>query len=305
VGRDCRGHRQGGCWATVWPGLAAGCYSSIRAARKGSVPAVWGSLLGLALPMALNPALLGITILVISRPRPVQNLLACWVGCLITNVPALLVPLMVLHVTPMFSSTPHDLAAPATGAGSTVRHIQIGMGVLALSIAALMTVRFWARRRPYLPTPGGNTSTLVLDSNTPTTISRPRDRAQDAATEGGSAIRRLLGRAHNAWENGSLWVSLVIGMVLLPGPPLLLFVVTTIVASGAAIATQVSAAIAFVVGTLAVFEITLVSYLVAPAKTQAVVQLVHDWALAHRRKILVAIFAVAGVSLVANGTGIV
>jgi hypothetical protein len=58
---------------------------------------------------------------------------------------------------------------PATN--STVRHIEFGMGVLALSIAALKGVRFatrqqgrnWAQRA----TPGGDTSTLVLDSYRP------------------------------------------------------------------------------------------------------------------------------------------
>ena len=130
--------------------------------------------------------------------------------------------------------------------------------VLALSIARSLTR---PRRRAQLPTPVGNTSTLVLDSNTPTVISRLLGRAQDAATEGGSAIRRLLGRAHNAWENGSLWVALVIGMGFGgPAPDVALFVLAIIVASGAAIGTQVSAAIAFVVGVLAVVEITLVSH---------------------------------------------
>jgi hypothetical protein len=91
----------------------------------------------------------------------------------------------------------------------------------------------------------------------------------------------------------------------LPGPPLVLLVDTTIVASGAAIGTQVSAAIAFVVGMLAVFEITLVSYLAAPAKTQAVLRPLHDWALAHRRQVLAAIFAVVGLFQLAKGMGIV
>jgi hypothetical protein len=264
---------------------------------------MWSSVLVLALLGALNPVRVGLILLVISRPRPVQNLLAYWIGCLIESVYALLVPLMVLHFTPTFSSFAHDLANPATVASSTARHIQIGMGVLALSIAALMTVRISARQRAHLPTPGANTSTLVLDSNTPTAISRLLGRAQDAPTEGRSAIRRLLGRAHNAWENGSLWVSVVIGLLSGLQADGVLYVLLIIVPSGAAIGTQVSAAIAFVVGMLAVAEIMLVSYLATPAKTQAVVQLLHDWARAHRRKILVAMFAVVGVALVANGMG--
>jgi hypothetical protein len=261
---------------------------------------MWSSVLVLALLIAISPLRLGITLLLISRPRPVQNLLAYWVGGLTGCIPAVVVPMTLLHGTPMFKSFADGLAT-----SSTVRHIQIGIGVLALSIAALMTVRSLTRvrQRARVPTPSGNTSTLVLDPNTPPAISQLLGRTQDAPTEGGSATRRLLGRAHNAWENGSLWVALVIGFVNMPTPDVLLLVLAIIVTSGASIATQVSAAIAFVVGILAVVEITLLSYLAMPAKTQAVLRLLHDWVLAHRRKILVAIFAVGGVSLVAHGMG--
>jgi Sap, sulfolipid-1-addressing protein len=264
---------------------------------------VWSSVLVLALLAALNPVRLGLALLVISRPRPMQNLLAYWVGCLTVSLLYMLVPLMVLHFTPLFGSFAHDVGTPGTAASSTVRHIQIGMGVLVLSIGALMTVRFSARHRARVPTQGADTSTLVPDSKTPTIISRLLGRAQDAPTQGGSAIRRLLGRAHNAWDNGSLWVALVIGLVSGVSLDGVVYVLAIIVPSGAAFGTQVSAAIAFVVGMLAVVEIALVSYLVIPAKTQAVVQLLHDWAWAHRRKVLVAIFAVVGIALVAQGVG--
>jgi hypothetical protein len=102
-----------------------------------------------------------------------------------------------------------------------------------------------------------------------------------------------------------LWVAVVIGMSLLPGPPLVLFVDTTIVASGAAIGTQVIAAIMFVVAMLAVFEIVLVSYLAAPAKTLAVLRPLHDWALAHRPQVLAGILGVVGLFQLAKGMGIV
>jgi Sap, sulfolipid-1-addressing protein len=273
---------------------------------------MWGLLLGMALSVTLHPMRIGVILIVVSRPRPVQNLLTYWLGCMMLSVTYLLVPLMAVHVIPTFASFTKNLATPGTVANSTARHIEFGMGVVALSIAALMAVRFSARQRAHLPTPGGDTSTLVLDSNTPTAISwllgRPatgggRHRAQKAPTAGGSAIRRLLGRAHNAWENGSLWVSLVISIAMSPTLDAVLLIVAIIVASGAAIGTQVSAAIAFVVVMLAVEEIVLASYLVTPAKTQAVVRLLHDWGRAHRRKVLVAIFAVVGVSLVAYGMG--
>ncbi|OMC52870.1 gap protein [Mycobacterium sp. IS-836] len=260
---------------------------------------MWGSVLALALMTALNPVRLAVTLLVISRPRPVQNLLAYGAGCLVGCIPAVVVPLTLLHVAPAFSSLAEGLAT-----SPVVRHVRIGMGVLALLVAALIIVRSLARRRQpaHLPAAGGNTA--VLESKTPPIIARVLDRARDAASEGGPAFRRLLGRVHNAWETGSAWLAFVIGLALggvEPDAGLLLLAI--IVASGAAIGTQISAAITFVIGVLAIVEITLLSYLALPAKTEAVLQSLHDWALSHRRKILIAMFAVAGVSLVASGIG--
>jgi hypothetical protein len=264
---------------------------------------MWGSLLVLALFITIHPLRLGVILLVTSRRRPMQNLLAYWVGCATVGLLMLLIPLITLHVTSMFASLTKEWANPAP----TTRRLQIGMGVLALSIAALMAVRLAARQRgrhsAHLQTPGGNTSTLALDSNIPTAISRLLGPAQHTAMEGGSAIRRLLSRARNAWENGSLWVAFVIGIAMAPQFDLALFVIATIVASGAGIGMQVSAGIAFIVGMLAVEEIILVSNLAAPAKTQATLRRLQNWALAHRRKLLVAIFAVVGVTLVAQGMG--
>jgi Sap, sulfolipid-1-addressing protein len=264
---------------------------------------MWGPLLGLGVFITLNPVRIGIILLVVSRPRPVPNLLVYWLGCLTASVVYLLIPLTVLHVTPAFTSFTKDLTTPDKFVYSIARHIEIGIGVVALLVAALMAVCFSVRRRAPLPAPGGNTSTLVLDSNPPTAISRLLGRAPDAATVGGSAIRRLLGRIHNAWESGSLWVALLIGVAMAPSLEVLLLIIAIILASGAAIGTQVSAAIAFVVLTLAVEEVILTSYRVTPGKTQVLVQRLHDWGLAHQRKILVAVIAAMGVSLAAHGMG--
>jgi len=266
---------------------------------------MWGSVLGWALLASINPVFLGAALLLISRSRPVKNLFAFWIGALIVNIPAYLAPPIVLHSTPMLTSLAEDLARPATVGNSTVLPMPTGMGVLMLSIAALLTVRLRVRQRADLPASGGDTMILVRDSNRPSTVSRPLGRAQDAARDVGSAIRRLLGRAQDAWEGGSLWVAVVFGLGCFPPPPLVLVIGTTIVASGAAIGTQVSAAIAFVVVMLAVVEIALVSCLVAPAKTEAVLRPVHDWVLAHRWEVLIAILAVAGFWQLVTGVGIV
>lgn len=259
---------------------------------------MWGSLLGMAILMAFNPALLALILLVISRPRPVQNLLVCWIGTLITNIPALLVPVMLLHRAPMFSPQ-----APAATAAT--RHIQLGMGVLVLSVAGLIAVRFWVRRRTQVPAPSGGGSTQVLESGEKDPISSPFAGLGDAPEGGGSAIRRLFGRLQRAWDSGALWVALVCGLGFIPGFPLVLFVATTVVSSGASTGTQIFAVILFVVAMFAVFEVAVISHLIAPVRTQAVLQPVHDWALANRRQVMIGIFVMIGLLQVVKGLGII
>src|ERR1700679_4088919 len=121
----------------------------LGANRAGSVAEMWGSVLGLSLLAALNPMRLGLALLMISRPRPGPNLLAYWAGGLTVCVPELLIPLVVLHFTPMFKVDRHE--PPTATTHSTLGHIQIGIGVIGLSIAAVIAVRFLARQRAPQP----------------------------------------------------------------------------------------------------------------------------------------------------------
>ena len=58
-------------------------------------------MLVLTLMVALDPVRLGATLLMISRPRPVQNMLVYWIGSMTVGVTYMLGPLAVLHVTPV------------------------------------------------------------------------------------------------------------------------------------------------------------------------------------------------------------
>jgi len=177
-------------------------------------------------------------------------------------------------------------------------------------VAALLAVRFLARQRALTPARDANTSTLVADSDAPYPIERPLIRGnddQDAAVEGGSgtAIRRLFGRAHDAWESESLWIALAIGLWAAPNPTLVVFGLATIPTSGAAIGTQIGAAIVFVIETLAIVEIVLLSNLFAPTKTEALLRRLHDWVRSYRRQIPVVMLTFVGLVLVAHGMGII
>ena len=234
---------------------------------------------------ALNPGILGVIVLLLSRPRGMQNLLTYWFGSVIVSVPLLLVPLMMLYLAPASASFAHNISTPNN---PVARNTQIGLGLFTLSIAVAVTVRHLVRRRRM---------SLVT--------SPPAGRAPDTAAEDRSVFRRLLHRAYKAWEDGALWISLVFGMTLFPGPPVALFVVTTIAASGAAIGMQITAAIAFVVIMLALVETILVSYLVAPTRTQETLRPIHDWSRAYRLQITITILVVVGFWQVARGIGIV
>ncbi len=52
----------------------------------------------------VRPVLLAVILLMISRPRPVQNLLAYRLGGMMVNIICLLIPLIVLHLIPTLNS---------------------------------------------------------------------------------------------------------------------------------------------------------------------------------------------------------
>lgn len=263
---------------------------------------MWSSVAVLALPIALDPVRLGVNLLLISRPRPAQNLLVYWIGCVTASILLLVVPLLVLHNTAAFASFVHDLANPQTTASVTVRRIEVGVGVLILAIAAATGLRA-VKRRPAVRADAEKGSEPT-DSDDPSPIARLLNRGRDAPAGGGSAVQRLLGRAHRAWESGALWVAAVIGFWAGPNLSLVTFSLATILASGAAFGAQIGAAIVFIVVSLAVVEIVLICNLVAPARTQAALRRVHDWVGGYRIQIVVAILTLVGLAFVAQGLGL-
>jgi hypothetical protein len=265
---------------------------------------MWGDILGMALLVSLNPVLLGFILLVISRPRPVQNLLAFWVGSLIVNVPAFVVPLLVLQSVPAWASAAQDLVTPEPG--SSVKPFQLGSGILCLAIAALLSLRV-RKRANQLATvnTGGDSSVLVLEPDDPTAAEREPGRIRGALTNLGARFRGLMARAHDAWEGGSLWIALVFGMGYIAPPPLVLMVATMAVGSGAPIGAQLAVSVTFVFVMLAVFELALLSYVLAPARTQAVLQPLHEWTRDHRQVVLLVLFAVVGLWQVVTAVGVI
>ncbi|MGO9157482.1 GAP family protein [Mycobacterium sp.] len=237
---------------------------------------MWGTMLLLALPAVTDPVRLGIVVLLISQPRPMRSLLAYWVGGMASFIAVAVGMLLLLRG---FGQTLVHSMSAAT-ASSTAQHIQIAGGLLALLIAARIVMGLSARQRGRVLTPGGDPSAPVLQPSTPT------------------AFSRLWARAHGTLQGGSLWVAFVAGAGL---PPVAYVALAAIAGSGAAVGTQLSAAVLYTIAQLAIVEVPLVSYLAMPARTQAVMLRLHNWVRARGREILAVILAVVGVLLVANG----
>ena len=236
---------------------------------------MWSAVLVLSLVVAMDPVRVGITALLLSRPRPVLNLFVFWLGGMTAGITVALAVLLFLR----------DLALPAlraaisTVSSPTAAHIQVVIGVFAVLIAA----RFWARQRVPAAVTGADASGALLHPNTVT-------------APGGLSIRARL-------ECGSLVMVFVAGLALATPPVEYLAAIVTILASTATVGAQVGAALMFTLVAFTVVEVPLIGYLTTPAKTLAVLRRLNDWIHAHRQAIPTVLIGVVGALLMATGMG--
>jgi hypothetical protein len=226
----------------------------------------------------MDPVRIGIVALLISRPRPMLNLFAFWLGGMATGIALAFVVLLFLRDLTL--SVMRALVSVASG--PIVAYTQLAIGMLALQIAVVVGTRHWARQRAPAPVTGAP-SVLVLEPNTPTGSSP-------------LSVRRRL-------ERGSLPVAFAAGIWSATPPVEYVGAMVAILASGAAAGAQVSAALMFTVVAFAVVEIPLVGYLATPAKTQAVLLRLHEWIRARRQPILSVVVGACGALLVVAGMG--
>jgi hypothetical protein len=236
---------------------------------------MWSAVFVLSLVVAMDPVRVGITALLLSRPRPVANLFVFWLGGMTAGIAVSLVVLLFLR----------DLALPplrvaiSAISSPTAAHIQVVIGVLAVLIAA----RFWARRRAPAAVTGADASGPLLHPNTVTAPGR-------------LSVRERL-------EGGSLAMVFVAGLALATPPVEYLAVLITILASRATVATQLGAALMFTLVAFTVVEVPLIGYLTTPAKTLDVVRRLNEWIHSRRQVIPSVLIGVVGALLLVTGMG--
>ena len=237
------------------------------------------AVLALSLLAAIDPVRIGITALLISRPRPILNLLAFWAGGMAAGIAAALGALVFLRD---FTLSVLKAVVSATSSPS-VAYLQVAIGVLAVSVAALMLARFEQRQRIAVPMAGGESTVLLLEPNAPTGTSR-------------LSIRGRL-------ECGSSAVAFVAGLALATPPVEYMAAVVAIVATEPTATAQVGAALMFTVVAFAVVEVPLITYVTSPAQTLAVVRRLNDWICARRQAIPAVVMSAIGFMILVSGLG--
>lgn len=244
---------------------------------------MWRTVVVLALMTAGDPVRIGITAVLVARPRPVVNLLAFWIGGMVAGIAAGIGLLVTLH--DMLPNFVHRVTA--TISGLTAGPVQIVLGVIALLFAGRLAMRFPVTRASPIPValPPIPQPAIGLAVGTPNVFSRAS-----------ATLRRALDHGHPS-------VAFIVGLGSATPPVESLIALAAIVASGAGGGAQVGAIITFTVVVLAVVEIPLVSYMANPAKTEACILRLQAWMKAHRRMLSAISLTGMGVMLLTTGLG--
>ncbi|GFG67267.1 hypothetical protein MKUB_47570 [Mycobacterium kubicae] len=224
---------------------------------------MWITILVMAVAVSLEPFRIGMTALLLNRPRPMLQLLAFLCGGFAMGIGVGLAILFVfrqwLDKGPLDT---HQLSLP---------RVQILIGGLAVLVAAVLALR------------------TVLGRHSPSDEER---RTQPP---------KVARWAQQLVQGGSLWVAAVAGLgIALPSVDYLA-ALAVILASGATATKQVAALVLFNVAAFALLEIPLLAYLFAPNKTHTAVQALNDWIRSRRRIEVATLLAGVGAVLLAVG----
>ncbi|ORB75070.1 GAP family protein [Mycobacterium scrofulaceum] len=238
---------------------------------------MWITVLVLAGAVMFEPIRLGLVVLLLSRRRPLVQLLVFLGGGFAMGVGAGVIVLFILR------------AAPVVG-HVNVAEVQIASGLVALLIAVVLATKV---SLPKLARPvpadaaagggGGIGGVGLLEGATP------------------NGRRPLAERARRFFRGDSLSVAAVSGMGASLPSANYMGSMAAILASHAAPVTQVQALLAFNLVAFTVAEIPLIGYLAAPQKTRAFMAALQDWLRSRGRRDIAALVAAGGCLMLVLG----
>lgn len=226
---------------------------------------MWIPILVMALAVSLEPFRVGMTVLMLNRPRPVLQLCAFLCGGFVMGITVGLVVIFVFRRR-LVAST--HLTLPT---------VQVLVGAFAVAVAAMLAVRVgvdrFRRGRP-------DVADVV-----------PRETRAPGVQ---AWLRQLL-------TGRQLWVAALAGLgIALPSVDYLA-ALAVILASGAAAADQVGALLLYNIVAFALVEVSLLAYLLAPGTTRRSLTALNNWVGARRRLEVVGLLLVVGIVLIGAG----
>ncbi len=236
---------------------------------------MWATLVVMAIALSIEPVRIGLTVLMLNRPRPMVQLLTFLCGGFAMGFGVNLVVLFVLShmvvVTPNFN----------------LAKVQIVTGLLVVPLAVMLAINIPApkfiRRRRTGAAVGGDA------------------RGVGAASSPPSAWDKLSTRARHILLGSSLWVAAISGVSIALPSAQYAAAIAVIVASGATPAAQAAALLTFNIVAFAFVEIPLASYLVAPDRTRAAIARLNAWIRSRGRRDFAALLAASGCIILAMG----
>lgn len=218
----------------------------------------------MAIAVSLEPFRIGMTVLMLNRPRPLLQLLAFLAGGFAMGLTVGTTVLFVFRRVLLGSTY------------FTLPRVQMLIGTLALVAAA------------------GLAAKIVTD--------RRRGTRHVPADDDSAGPAWLATRTRRLLNGRSLWVAAVTGLgIALPSVDYLA-ALAVILASGAPVMTQLGALLMFNAVAFSLVEIPMLAYLLAPTATRIALTALQDWIRSRRRIEVAALLAAVGLVLVAVGS---
>ncbi len=232
-------------------------------------PAMWSTVLVMAVVAAVDPLRIGVVAFMLSRSRPVRLLLPFFVFAFTANVA---VGAAVVFV---FKNVTGD------GGSTMPPGLEIGIGVVALAIGVLSI-------------------TGVLE-HLVTRVRARRTAPAAASADSVPGLSKLPDGMQAALRGEAPWAAGLLGLINGFPTPYYLAAMAAALTSGAAVTEQMAAMVAFnLVGFLAAI-IPIISFWVAPAATRSGVERIYEWMGIHHRLVVAVIAGAVGVYFLAMG----
>ena len=226
---------------------------------------MWATVVVMAFAVIFEPIRIGLAVLMLNRPRPLLQLLAFLCGGFTMGMGAGLTVLFVLRSTPL------------TSGRFSLPSIQITVGIIALTIAAVLACNIRAFKRPRRPKPA---------------------QAPDGAPR---RLDHITARMRRTLKGESLWIAWVTGLGTALPSANFMGAIAVILASGETPVAQAQALLLFNIVAFTLVEIPLISYIAAPKKTQALLASLHAWLQSRQRRDMALVVAAGGCVLLGMG----